>query len=49
MEIRAYADAAWDAVRNIYDLSKPDEIRGSVDVSAVLPLSDDPRHLALFS
>jgi ribosomal protein S18 acetylase RimI-like enzyme len=48
MDIRAYTDLDWEAVRNIYDLSKPDEMRGSVDLSAVLPLSDDPKHLALF-
>ena len=44
----AYTDIDWEAVRNIYDLSKPDEMRGSVDLSAILPLSDDPKHLAMF-
>jgi ribosomal protein S18 acetylase RimI-like enzyme len=48
MDIRAYTDLDWEPVRNIYDLSKPDEMRGSVDLSAVLPLSDDPKHLTLF-
>jgi hypothetical protein len=31
MTIRPYMDSDWEAVRDIYDLSKPDEMRGSVD------------------
>ena len=48
MEIRSYADSDWQAVRDIYDLSKPDEMRGSVDLAAIRPLEDDPERLALF-
>ena len=48
MEIRAYTDRDREAVRTMYDLAKQDEMRGSVDLDAVLPLSDDPTHLALF-
>ncbi len=48
MAIRRYTDSDWQAVREIYDLSKPDEMRGMVDLSAVLPLSQDPSGLALF-
>jgi len=35
-------------VREIYDLSKPDELRGVVDPSAILPLEADPAMMALF-
>jgi ribosomal protein S18 acetylase RimI-like enzyme len=48
MNIRPYADSDWDAIRNIYDLSKPDEMRGSVDIAAVIPLDQDAAALALF-
>ena len=48
MKIRPYADSDWEDVRGIYDLSKPDELRGAVDVSMILPLDQDPSMLALF-
>jgi ribosomal protein S18 acetylase RimI-like enzyme len=48
MNIRAYGDSDWEAIRNIYDLSKPDEMRGSVDLAAVIPLNQDAAGLALF-
>lgn len=48
MNIRPYADPDWEAVRDIYDLSKPDEMRGSVDITAVIPLDQDTAGLALF-
>ena len=48
MKIRPYEASDWEAVREIYDLSKPDEMRGGVDVRAVVPLGQDPSGLALF-
>jgi ribosomal protein S18 acetylase RimI-like enzyme len=48
MRIRAYADSDWEAIREIYDLSKPDEMRGSIDLGAILPLNQDPSMLELF-
>jgi ribosomal protein S18 acetylase RimI-like enzyme len=48
MEIRSYTDDDWQAVRDIYDRSKPDEMRGSVNLSAIPLLERDPDHLALF-
>ena len=49
MTVRPYAESDWPAVRNIDDLAKPDEMRGSIaDLSAILPLEEDARHLALF-
>lgn len=48
MRVRPYKEADWEAVREIYDLSKPDEMRGGVDASAIIPLQQDPAALALF-
>ena len=48
MTIRAYHDGDWESVREIYDLSKPDEMRGSVDLRAIIPIADDPKALRLF-
>ena len=49
MNIRPYQPADWPAVRRIYDLSKPDEMRGSgVNPAAILPLEQDPGMMALF-
>ena len=48
MRVRRYTATDWEAVREIYDLSKPDEMRGGVDVSAITPLQHDPAGLALF-
>lgn len=48
MKIRSYGLSDWETVREIYDLSKPDEMSGSVDLRAILPLGEDPAHLALF-
>ena len=48
MQIRPYASADWEAVCEIYDLSKPDEMRGGVDVGAIVPLQQDPSGRALF-
>ena len=48
MQIRPYRDSDWPTVREIYDLSKPDEMRGIVDASAIPPLEADPTMMALF-
>jgi hypothetical protein len=48
MKIRPYAKEDWDSVKCIYNLSKPDECRGSVDLRAIIPLEDDEKNLKLF-
>ena len=48
MHIRPYRDTDWAAVRDIYDLAKPDEMRGVVDVTAIPRLEVDPDMMALF-
>jgi ribosomal protein S18 acetylase RimI-like enzyme len=48
MWIRPYNASDWETVRDIYDLSKPDEMRGGVDPGAIVPLQQDPSALALF-
>lgn len=48
MQIRPYCDSDWPTVREIYDLSKPDEMRGVVDASAIPLLEADPAMTALF-
>jgi ribosomal protein S18 acetylase RimI-like enzyme len=47
--IRAYRKADWDQVSAIYDLSKPDEMRGIVDAQAITPLAQDSQMLRYFS
>jgi hypothetical protein len=42
MQIRPYRHSDWAAVREIYDLAKPGEMRGVVDASAIPPLEADP-------
>jgi len=48
MHIRPYRDTDWAAVRDIYDLAKPDEMRGVVDASVIPRLEADPDMMALF-
>jgi ribosomal protein S18 acetylase RimI-like enzyme len=48
MIIRAYTDADWPTVRDIYDLAKPDEMRGVVAADTILPLDSDPEMKTLF-
>lgn len=48
MQIRPYCESDWPSVREIYDLSKPDELRGMVDASAIPPLEADTGMKALF-
>ena len=48
MHIRPYRDTDWAAVRDIYDIAKPDEMQGMVDASAIPRLELDPDMMALF-
>jgi ribosomal protein S18 acetylase RimI-like enzyme len=48
MIIRDYEPSDWGAVCKIYDLAKPDELRGLVEVASIPRLEDDPPMLALF-
>jgi predicted acetyltransferase len=48
MRLRAYCDDDWSAVRDIYDLAEPDEMRGVVTLGAILPLDCDPEMRTLF-
>lgn len=49
MKIRPYTKKDWNSVKDIYNISKPDECRGSVDLRAIIPLEDDEKNLKLFS
>ncbi len=40
--IRAYRSSDWMAVCRVHDRSRPDELRGSFDARAFIPLADDP-------
>jgi hypothetical protein len=46
--IRPYEDSDWRQLRDIYDLSKPDEMKGLVGADAVTPLAQDGRMLRHF-
>jgi len=48
MPIRPYRDTDWAVVREIYDLAKPDEMRGVVPASEIPALETDPTMMALF-
>ncbi len=48
MKIRFYKETDWENVKDIYNLSKPDEMRGSVDLRALIPLEEDSNNLKLF-
>src|ERR1700730_10444923 len=48
MHTRPYREKGWAAVREIYGLSKPDELRGVVETAAIPPLESDHDMLALF-
>ncbi len=49
MIIRAYQPDDWQAVQTIYDLAKPDEMRGSVPPDAIRPLAEDAAMQQLFA
>jgi ribosomal protein S18 acetylase RimI-like enzyme len=48
VDIRPYVASDWESVCLIYDLAKPDELRGSVETSAILPLDADTEMKGLF-
>ena len=48
MTLRPYRQDDWAAVRDIYDLSKPDELRGVIDPTAIPSLEDHPAMKQLF-
>jgi ribosomal protein S18 acetylase RimI-like enzyme len=48
VHIRPYIAPDWESVCLVYDLAKPDELRGSVESSAILPLNADAEMKALF-
>jgi ribosomal protein S18 acetylase RimI-like enzyme len=46
--IRAYCDDDWPAVCAVHDRARPDELRGSCDPRAFVPLADDQEDAADF-
>ena len=40
--IREYKDKDWAAICQIHNLARPDELRGSCDPRAFVPIEDDP-------
>ena len=40
--IRDYRSDDWPAVCRVHDRSRPDELRGSFDARAFIPLAEDP-------
>lgn len=46
--IREYRSSDWEAVRAVYDLAKPDEMRGVVPTDSVIPLNSNRAMLTLF-
>ena len=46
--IRPYIASDWKSVCLVYDLAKPDELRGSVELSTILALDSDAEMKALF-
>lgn len=42
IEIRAYRERDWDAVCKVHDAARPDELEGSCDPRAFIPLRQDP-------
>ena len=47
--IRSYRKTDWGQVSAIYDLAKPDEMRGIVAAQAITPLAQDSQMLRYFS
>ncbi len=47
-QIRPYRECDWKLVCLVYDLAKPDELRGLIDGSAILPLDMDEKMKELF-
>ena len=46
--IRDYKKSDWEQVRQIYDLSKPDEMKDIVDPDLIIPLDKDEKMLRYF-
>ncbi len=40
--IRDYRSDDWSAICRVHDRSRPDELRGSYDARAFIPLAEDP-------
>jgi ribosomal protein S18 acetylase RimI-like enzyme len=49
MKLRRFKKEDWKAINTIYNLSKPDEMRGSVDLRALIPIEEDEKGIALFN
>lgn len=49
MKIRPYKKSDWESVKEIYNLSKPDEMIGSVNLKAMILLQNDPKMIQLFN
>ena len=47
--IRKYKKTDWDMIKEIYDLSKPDEMRGIVNADDITPLSQDDQMIQYFN
>ncbi|MCY2924185.1 MAG: GNAT family N-acetyltransferase [Planctomycetota bacterium] len=48
MNIRPYTTADWDSVRDVWNRCKPDELRGTCDLRAIIPLEQDEGMQRLF-
>jgi GNAT superfamily N-acetyltransferase len=46
--IRPYIDTDWNQVALVYDLAKPDEMKGLVDANDITPLAQDGEMLRYF-
>ena len=42
VQIRDYRPEDWSSLCRVHDRSRPDELRGSFDARAFIPLADDP-------
>ena len=42
LTVRAYSDDDWEAICRVHDRARPDELRGSCDARAFVPLAQDP-------
>ena len=49
MKLRRFEKNDWIEIKDIYNLSKPDEMRGSVDLRALVPIENDEKGLRLFN
>ncbi len=42
IEIRAFKKEDWESICRVHDAARPDELKGSCDPRAFVPLRDDP-------